>query len=225
MSTIPKVIHQTWKNKKVVEYCRGLGRRSRKSLTQHYPDCQYKLWSDADILPLLEEPDFSPFSSLYLSQSKIKKTDIARYMILYKYGGLYFDLDCIMRERLSSIFDHELIGYKCFRRAASARCCSSRKKFLWPNEKGWILGNAFLGARPGHPIFLQALQSISDEKRNYFLKTTMKHTGPERLDFVCQEHNHWDSTHVLGHSDFGNSSAVSNHGSPRYGIHLQKHQW
>ena len=51
----------------------------------------YKLWSENDYLPLAEKYDML---QQYTSRENItQKSDIARFLILYEYGGLYVDVD------------------------------------------------------------------------------------------------------------------------------------
>ena len=47
---IPKLIHQTWKEKDVSSYGRTkMGLRSQKSLKRDYSDCEYQVWTDEEI--------------------------------------------------------------------------------------------------------------------------------------------------------------------------------
>jgi len=83
---IPKIIHQIWIG----------GNLPRKYLywTQQWqklhPDFTYKLWNNDDILQLGLANE-----KQYLSTNNPGiKSDLARYEILYRYGGIYVDTDC-----------------------------------------------------------------------------------------------------------------------------------
>jgi inositol phosphorylceramide mannosyltransferase catalytic subunit len=82
---VPKKIHQIW-----------LGSRLPKKYTayqkswQHCnPDFEYKLWSEKDILKIGLHNE----KQYVLSKNYGVKSDIARYEILYRFGGIYADTD------------------------------------------------------------------------------------------------------------------------------------
>src|SRR5690348_3560241 len=88
---IPKIIHQTWKNTIVPdkwlphfhswnEFCKRYG-------------YQHRLWTDADNLKLIQD-DFAWFLPFYNAfKYPIQRVDAVRPFILFKYGGVYSDLD------------------------------------------------------------------------------------------------------------------------------------
>ncbi|MDR1403245.1 MAG: hypothetical protein LBJ60_06050 [Tannerellaceae bacterium] len=65
------------------------------------PEWEYHLWGREEIERLVEScfPDFPDTYKNF--QHKVQQWDSARYMILYKYGGLYIDLDteCLRDEK------------------------------------------------------------------------------------------------------------------------------
>lgn len=80
---------------------------------------KYKLWSEKEVLKLLDKPNNKEYKKLYndfdnhpLGQP-IQKIDFARYLILWNYGGIYIDLDiCIIDDKkkvkkLKDLFDKE----------------------------------------------------------------------------------------------------------------------
>ena len=86
---VPKIIHQTWVGPRPVptkwtqtwiNFCAEHG-------------FTYKLWREADIEELLKN---HPAKSLYdIQQQYSAKSDIARFEILAKYGGIYVDADTV----------------------------------------------------------------------------------------------------------------------------------
>ena len=84
-----KQIHQTWKTKQVPgqlkSFCQGW--------QDMHPDWTYRLWTDEDNRRLIEE-QFPWFLQTYDRYPyNIQRVDAARYFILYKFGGLYVDID------------------------------------------------------------------------------------------------------------------------------------
>ena len=89
--TIPHIIHQTAPKDKTK--WPKIWYECQQSWKNHYPHFKYMMWDD-DALDHLIKNDFSDFYPIYKSYSKnIQRFDIARYFILYKYGGIYADMD------------------------------------------------------------------------------------------------------------------------------------
>lgn len=96
---IPKIIHQTWKHDKDLPKIESFEamppdfQESYKSWKVNHPTWQYIYWTDEMNRKLIEE-DFPWFLSYYDNfQYNIQRADAIRYFILYKYGGIYVDLD------------------------------------------------------------------------------------------------------------------------------------
>ena len=87
--SIPKIIHQIWLGpKKRPQWC--LDSWSQEYI-QNNPDWEYKLWTDVEVkeLKLLNR-------ELYDKEPTMRgKSDILRYELLYKYGGIYIDADSL----------------------------------------------------------------------------------------------------------------------------------
>src|SRR5210317_521987 len=55
---------------------------------------QYKLWSRKMVEDLLDKRENIEYKKLYYDFSQdIMRIDFARYLILYRFGGIYVDLD------------------------------------------------------------------------------------------------------------------------------------
>lgn len=99
---IPKIIHQTWKTDQVPEQW--------QSSVQKYRDLEekgfkYMLWTDADNRNLIQQ-DFPWFLEQFDSYPYgIQRADAIRYFILYKYGGVYSDLDIQPKDNFPAFFD------------------------------------------------------------------------------------------------------------------------
>lgn len=97
---IPKKIHQIWIGE--VEMPSDW-KRWCKTVIDAHPDWEYKLWTNDDIENLI---DGYPYLVKYYEFVKELKrwgwmTDVMRYMILYKFGGIYADCDFEMRKNKS----------------------------------------------------------------------------------------------------------------------------
>lgn len=153
---IPKIIHQIWIGSELPE---KYNRFVQTWIAMH-PDWEYRLWSHQDILNLpLQNRD------LYLSAKNYgEKSDIARYEILYLYGGLYVDTDF---ECLKSFdeFHHICDFYAGLTYGAALQ-----------------LLNGLIGCAPSHPILKECLDNLKGPKNpeNLFLDV-LERTGPVHL--------------------------------------------
>ena len=85
----PKIIHQSWKNDNVV----GPFKKWSETWKKFNKGYEYRLWTDDDNLRLISE-HFPEFLQTYKSYNhNIKRADSARPAYMYKYGGIYADLD------------------------------------------------------------------------------------------------------------------------------------
>lgn len=89
-SPFPKHIFQTWKSKTDIPENMDYWSSTWKLHNPHYT---YTLWDDADNLAFVKKefPWFLPTYEGY--DREIKRADAIRYMFLYRFGGIYADMD------------------------------------------------------------------------------------------------------------------------------------
>jgi mannosyltransferase OCH1-like enzyme len=124
--SIPKIIHQIWLGGPFPEKYGNF----RDTWLKNHPGWEYKLWTDKDI----EELHLVNKKKYENGQNYGEKSDIARYEILYRFGGLYVDTD------FECIKSFEQLHYTLDFYAGLV------------HEKDCIANNAIIGACPGHPI-------------------------------------------------------------------------
>jgi mannosyltransferase OCH1-like enzyme len=99
---IPKLIHQIWVGPnpiptKSIDFM--------KHIQELHPDFTYRLWSDKDLTP----DNFTTLPYIQKATSYAQKADIMRYEILYRYGGIYLDIDFQLLKPLDSLLTHPLV--------------------------------------------------------------------------------------------------------------------
>lgn len=82
---IPKIIHQIWLGSPFPEAYKTL----QETWLRNHPDWKYILWTDKDV----EELGLYNKALYDRARNYGEKSDIARYEILYRFGGLYVDTD------------------------------------------------------------------------------------------------------------------------------------
>jgi mannosyltransferase OCH1-like enzyme len=102
-----------------------------------HPDWQMKLWDETTIPALVNQDLYDRAEEVAPAYVGQLRSDIARYEILYREGGVYLDVDF---ECLRPI-DELLVDVECF--------------VAWEIQEQY-LNNAIIGSIPGHP-FLKAL--------------------------------------------------------------------
>lgn len=169
---IPKIIHQTAPSDKskwhpIWETCQN----SWKEAFPH-PEYSYQFWNDDDLYNLIKN-DFPDYLQLYTDFGKdvILKVDFARYAILYKYGGIYADMDFMCKKNFYNQLNNNLIIVE-----SSAY-----------NE---IVQNSLMASPPGDKRWLHVLENCKNYyyqfiKDNPNTKITGKYvidiTGPRLL--------------------------------------------
>jgi len=87
---IPKIIWQTMKTNQVPDFIKSY----TDSWIEQNPEYEYRFYDDEDIINFLKK-DFPEFLEGYQNlKYGASKADLWRYLIIYKYGGVYADIDC-----------------------------------------------------------------------------------------------------------------------------------
>lgn len=168
---IPKIIHQTWKNDKIPSEWKGFVKKLKKL----NPDWSYRLWTDDDCLTFVEE-EFPDFIETYKGFSKnIMRADVIRYLIMYKIGGVYLDLDYEVLKPFDFGEHRVVLPY-------------NRQKEFGDNYDG--IGNCIFASEPGHPFWRDVIDQLKLGLRKDFQKLhpdstiETETTGPEFLTGV-----------------------------------------
>jgi mannosyltransferase OCH1-like enzyme len=91
---IPKNLHQIWLGSDLPKHYKPL----IKKLKKLHPDWEYKLWTEDNIDFELLNPDL-----FRRAKNMGQKSDILRYEILNKHGGVYLDLDHLAVRSFNSL--------------------------------------------------------------------------------------------------------------------------
>jgi mannosyltransferase OCH1-like enzyme len=88
---IPKIIWQTMKTNEVPVFMKSYA----DSWINLNPEYEYRFCDDNDIIDFLKK-DFPEYLEGYNNlKYGASKADLWRYLIIYKYGGVYSDIDCM----------------------------------------------------------------------------------------------------------------------------------
>lgn len=141
---IPKIIHQTYKS---VDNLPQVYKECQDTIKSLHEDWRYMFWTDEDMYKEVREsfPDVWPvFEKL---PRKILQIDVFRYCLMWKYGGLYADLDYRFRKAFD-LLDAELV----------LPISRQQQKGEYPTR----FGNCIFASRPGHPFWKELLRDVID---------------------------------------------------------------
>jgi mannosyltransferase OCH1-like enzyme len=196
---IPKKIYQTW-------FTRDLPEPLQENIVNFLkmnPEYEYELYTDDDMDNFVRE---NYPGEIYDCYSKLNiivaKADFWRYLVLYKYGGIYVDIDGDIMRPLDNLInpdDSAIITAEC-------------NPFLFVQ---WALM-----FESGHPILKEVIEIVVDNIKNsrhpYDLHQL---TGPSAFSLAIYKTHDANFDTELVHSDITNKTDVTyDNGKVKYRI-------
>ncbi|HSX11029.1 MAG TPA: glycosyltransferase [Chlamydiales bacterium] len=148
---IPKMIHLIWLGSPMPEECK----LTLVSWEKFHPDWVVKVWTDADTasFPFINREAFDR------AQNFGEKSDIWRYEILYRYGGLYVDTD------FECLQPFDFLHRSCeFYTGVGQNV----------NPQLWI---GLIGSVSGHPILKATIDNLRTSLADHNYERIMSETG------------------------------------------------
>jgi hypothetical protein len=178
---IPKKLYQMWLNPKddaagppakyQTDYYMG-------SMQKQNPDFDYKVWNMADVKQFfLDYPDVAQkYEKFYFHGLKyhIERCDFIRYLIMWKLGGVYCDLDYSCRRPLWPVLKD-----RCF--AWCSDWSHAETLTLGSFENRLLIHNGFLASAPNQLIWPMLCDFIMHRYKLVFPGLIIPSTGPEAV--------------------------------------------
>ena len=156
---IPKIIHVIWLNGKIDDP--GVPEDLKKYIItwidKHRGNgWKFKLWTDADVAKMkLDNQDLYDDATNYGV-----KSDILKYEIVYRYGGVYVDVD-----------------FECLKNLDPLHHCYDFYVGIQPLDTQYLqLGAALFAAKPGHPILKHTIETMPESYQSH--QGAPARTGP-----------------------------------------------
>jgi len=177
---IPKIIHNIWiqgyeklPNENKVTYA---------NIKKLNPEWDFMIWDDEMIKKMLKK--YPSIYNIYIKTSNYTeidnntiKSDIARYIIMKEYGGLYFDIDFNCTSSFDELFLSEPNGTK-----KNTIYIASSNTNLWsyinPFQKTKYC-SCFMAMDKNHPIWETVIQKLKNATTKFQIR--------EALDISLQE--------------------------------------
>jgi inositol phosphorylceramide mannosyltransferase catalytic subunit len=160
---VPRIIFQTWKTRAGLPSNFAVWSRSFHVCNPSY-DCV--IWDDADNRSFIAEqfPWFLPWYDGY--PKEIFRADVVRFFFLYRFGGIYADMDTECLKPLDALLH---AGDVVLGR-------------MGPDpEFEHAVPNAMMAARPRHLLWLLAITVAIERARESGSPAEMLRRGPERV--------------------------------------------
>lgn len=139
--TIPKIIHNIWMGKnKIPElhlYCVDTIKKTN-------PHFDYILWNDESVDELMKTEFTEYYDKFNELPRMIMKIDMIRYFLMYKYGGLYIDMDYLMFKPFD-LLDNKVV-------------LPCNKEDVSGNPEA--LGNCIMASEPKHPFWKSLMDTL-----------------------------------------------------------------
>lgn len=184
MFKIPKIIHQTWKEKDLPSNFELLS----STWKDFHPDWEYRLWTD-DMNRAFIRDNYPEFLEKYNSYPReIQRVDAVRYFILRKEGGVYIDLDFECFKNISPLLANEscVIG-------------KEPKEHSDRFSRDIILCNAFMAATPENEFIQYVCYKVMSDPFKSIATTTdvLLSTGPFMLTEAYKQYENNSTIKVL----------------------------
>jgi len=150
---IPKIIHQIWLGGPLPMELEELVDNVKKAHVGR--GWQYKLWTDDDL------KDLQLYNQKYFDEAKNAgaRSDMLRYEILYRYGGVYLDTDYEVLQPFDEL--HYLYDMYVGMEPLDTKIAK--------------VGLSIVAARPGHPAVAHYMRTIKDD---WHKAGVVQRTGP-----------------------------------------------
>jgi hypothetical protein len=164
MTSIPRVFHHIWIGGPMPPRFE----RFRESWQRHNPGWEMRLWTEKD-LDWLENQEFFDNAAEWTPERYIRRfqANLARYEIIWRYGGVYVDADIEALNPLEPWLD----GITAF---------SAKEHPNWVN-------NGLIGGVPGHPFWRLVIDSCPDRIREFKGQRSPISCGPHLITKLVNE--------------------------------------
>lgn len=158
---IPRRLHRIWVGSRLPDEFAGYWRTWRSL----HPTWELIEWDDErlDVLPMVNRHLYVAADEYAPNNVGQFKADVARYEILWHYGGVYVDADLEPRKALDPLLGRDVDLFAA-----------------WEVENRWI-NNAILGARGRHPFVADLISNLSASVEGAPGATPNVTTGPQYL--------------------------------------------
>jgi mannosyltransferase OCH1-like enzyme len=150
VKSIPPIIHLLAKDKNVT----GVYKRFYDGIKQLHPHWDVRVYDDKDITKFIGTY-FSEFRNSFNTYPyNIQRLDLARVLLIYKYGGFYMDMDIHCKRPLDELRSHGIIF-------AIEKLLTAQEMKLPYHKYPERIANYMFGSIEGHPFLYSFAEHIT----------------------------------------------------------------
>lgn len=177
--TIPGIVHQTWRSTalppQIARCCASWKRLN--------PQIEYRFYDDKACSDFVRS-EFPAYANLYEAMPHaVERADFFRYLVVYRFGGLYADVDVECVRPLDRFFSLSGAVFSIEANVTRNRQC--RLRYAHPYQ----IANCMFAAPPRHPFLLSVIQRIAQMAPSspHALAEVEDLTGPRMLTRLFYE--------------------------------------
>lgn len=158
---LPRTFHRIWLGGEEPAWLRPFA----DSWREHHPDWAFHQWDEEhvqELFPLRNQEIYDRAAEIVPSHVGQLRSDILRYEILCRFGGVYVDADFECLRPIDELID----GVECFA--------------AWEQPGRWV-NNAILGAPPRHPFIERLVDGLAANVDARAGSKPNKLSGPQYL--------------------------------------------
>lgn len=199
MRSVPKIIHQIWIGPKPLP---PTLEKFTKTWINNHPSWEYKFWGNKEV----ETLNFPEKHLLEKCANLGIKSDILRYVILYKFGGLYVDTDM-----------------ECLRPFDDLIKLRDKEGFVAPVRE--YINNGMIASIPNSKFMEWTLKKIQFKPIINELEDTLTTTGPRYLNHII--HTYVKERVKILISEYFHSPVILDkvHAEKAYSLHYYTNTW
>ena len=180
MGSIPHHIHQIWIGSDPMP---SVWMKNIRDFCNDY-NFKYTLWRMSDLQSLLNSSN-SELKKVYTKTiRKSGKCNILRLLILYKFGGIYIDADCVFLhpENFTSFLTNNkeatFFSWESLTKEHIGKFSKNTQKNSDMAGKKKIIANSIIGAKKGDEFIKLLLDEMPEFFKIHEGKTSWRETGP-----------------------------------------------
>ena len=165
-TVIPRVLHQLWTPAKTLPL--GIGEMMGGWRALH-PGFDYRFWTERNLPALVNQEIWDKAEAISPNAPEQLRSDVARYEILYRYGGIWVDADFICQKPIDPL----MVGTEAFAGQETSR---------------W-LNNALIGVTARSPFMLELIERLPQNViRHPVNRGNNVKTGPQFFTPIARRH-------------------------------------
>jgi mannosyltransferase OCH1-like enzyme len=178
---IPRLLHQTWK---VAEPPQPYA-HWRATWKRFNPELDYRFWDDQSCREFVQR-EFPNYLEVYdRLPFDIQRADFFRYLVIYRFGGLYADIDMECLRPVTDFFKHEGALF-----SIESQVTEKRRRELGYRHP-YQIANCIFAAVPRHPflgLVIGWVVTRALSRRTQTEEDVLDITGPVMLTRLFYDH-------------------------------------